>query len=76
MIRERQAQLENYFSHIVNDPFIRGYKQVKTFIKVCKLTKRSNRCLSNKKVKRHYSATKSKSLSSVDMEINLKLKKW
>ena len=62
----------------MNDPFTRGYREVKKFIKICKLGKRNKRCFSNKKAKRVLSTTKSKSLShrNSQMNINFTLKKW
>ena len=62
----------------MNDPFTRGYREVKKFIKICKLGKRNKRCFSNKKTKRVFSTTKSKSLShrNSDLSINFTLKKW
>ena len=78
MIKERQMVLEKYFSYILNDPFIRGNKTIKKFIRVCKLGNRNIRYLSNQKKKRVPSTTRSKSLSDQvsDMEINFKLKKF
>ena len=49
MIEERKLILEQYFNVVINDPFSRGYKDVKKFIRVCKLANRPVRCFSQRK---------------------------
>lgn len=36
MIEERRSVLEKYFSIVINDPFTRGCKDIKNFIRTCK----------------------------------------
>ncbi len=36
LIEKRRAGLENYFSRIINDPYLRGYPEVKRIIRMCK----------------------------------------
>jgi hypothetical protein len=36
MIEKRRMKLEAYFSHVINDPYLRGYPEVKQIIRMCK----------------------------------------
>ena len=49
LIEKRRAGLEAYFSRVINDPFLRGYKEVKRIIALCKKKFKSRRNLSNDK---------------------------
>jgi hypothetical protein len=49
LIEKRRAGLEAYFSHIVNDPFLRGYREVKRIITMCKKNCRVRRRMSGDK---------------------------
>jgi len=48
MIEERKLTLQKFFSIMINDPFARGTKEMKNFIKACKSGQRINRSLSCK----------------------------
>ena len=49
MIEERRETLQQFFSIVVNDPFTRGYKDVKKFIRICKLGNQRIRSFSQRK---------------------------
>lgn len=46
MIIERKIQLEKYLNFILNDPFLRGYKDVKKFVALFKNTEHKIKRLS------------------------------
>jgi len=69
MIEKRRSGLENFLSHVINDPYLRGYPQVKRIIKMCKKGSICKRRLSDLKTEdssgapRSYSFDKASSYS-------------
>jgi hypothetical protein len=37
MIEERRSMLEKFFNIVINEPFTRGSKDIKNFVRYCKL---------------------------------------
>lgn len=51
LIEKRRIGLENYFSHVINDPYLRGYPEVKKIIYMCKKDSGPKRRMSGGKIK-------------------------
>jgi hypothetical protein len=50
MIEKRRLGLEAYFSHVINDPYLRGYPEVKKIIYMCKRGNEPKRRMSGGKI--------------------------
>ena len=82
LIEKRRVGLESYFARVINDPYLRGYPEVKRFIASCKKRVNNRRSLSNEKKAEHgsertrcHSASKSKKSEVIPKEEWKKIKR-